>query len=141
MELDRFNALKDSLYTNSASAESLARYNAEFGNEWLQQQNAAERNAKRNAIVLGTIIAILLLLVLTAFVWWMMRRRQRRQSAINQQLSVNIEELHKKYDELSVRYDKALWTSSEDNALHEGLSPADREFLGESGRILSTNIS
>ena len=56
---------------------------------------------------------LLLLLVLTAFVWWMMRRRQRRQSAINQQLSVNIEELHKKYDELSVRYDKALWTSSE----------------------------
>ena len=129
MELDRFNALKDSLYTNT-SAKSLARYQAEFGNDWLIQENQAERLAKRN-VMSASVVVILLLLVLTAFVWWMMRRRQRRQSAINQQLSVNIEELHKKYDELSVRYDKALWTSSEDMA-RKDLSPFDREFLEKS---------
>lgn len=129
MELDRFNALKDSLYTNT-SAKSLARYQAEFGNDWLIQENQAERLAKRNLMSVSVVV-ILLLLVLTAFVWWMMRRRQRRQSAINQQLSVNIEELHKKYDELSVRYDKALWTSSEDMA-RKDLSPSDREFLEKS---------
>jgi AraC-like DNA-binding protein len=129
MELDRFNALKDSLYTNT-SAKSLARYQAEFGNDWLIQENQAERLAKRN-VMSASVVVILLLLVLTAFVWWMMRRRQRRQSAINQQLSVNIEELHKKYDELSVRYDKALWTSSEDMS-RKDLSPFDREFLEKS---------
>jgi len=137
IELERFNELKDSLY-NSASAESLARYNAEFGNEWLQQQNAAERNAKRNAIVLGTIIAVVLLL-LSALVWWMMRRRQRRQSEINQQLSANIEELRQQYRQLSVHYDNALATGK-DNALPDGLSPADRAFLEKTVESINEHI-
>ena len=137
IELERFNELKDSLY-NSASAESLARYNAEFGNEWLQQQNAAERNAKRNAIVLGTIIAMVLLL-LSAVVWWMMRRRQRRQSEINQQLSANIEELRQQYRQLSVHYDNALATGK-DNALPDGLSPADRAFLEKTVESINEHI-
>ncbi|MBR1447945.1 MAG: tetratricopeptide repeat protein [Prevotella sp.] len=34
-QLDRFNDLKDSIYSNT-SAERLAKYNAEFGNDWLQ---------------------------------------------------------------------------------------------------------
>jgi len=137
IELERFNELKDSLY-NSASAESLARYNAEFGNEWLQQQNAAERNAKRNAIVLGSIIAVVLLL-LSALVWWMMRRRQRRQSEINQQLSANIEELRQQYRQLSVHYDNALATGK-DNALPDGLSPADRAFLEKTVESINEHI-
>ena len=39
MELDRFNDLKDTLY-NQATAERPARYNAECGSGWLQQENA-----------------------------------------------------------------------------------------------------
>lgn len=128
IELDRFNDLKDSLY-NSASAESLARYNAEFGIDWLQQENAAERAAKNNAIVMGSIIAVVLLLF-AVFIWWKMRRRHRRQTEINQELSQNIEELREKYKELSVRYDNAIHTSGDDDALsRQDLTPADREFL------------
>lgn len=134
IELDRFNALKDSLYTNT-SAKSLARYQAEFGSDWLRQENQAERLAKRHAMGVAVVI-IVLLLVLAAFVWWAMFRRQRQQTAVNQQLSVNIEELHKKYDELSVRYDKALWTSSEEMA-HKDLSPSDREFLEKTLNVIN----
>ena len=137
IELDRFNELKDSLY-NSASAESLARYNAEFGNEWLQQQNAAERNAKRQAIVLGTVVALALLLF-SVVGWWMMRRRQRRQSEINQQLSANIEELRQQYRQLSVHYDNALATGN-DNALPDGLSQADRTFLEKAVESINEHI-
>ena len=137
IELDRFNDLKDSLY-NSASAESLARYNAEFGNEWLQQQNAAERNAKRQAIVLGTVVAVVLLFF-SAVGWWMMRRRQRRQSVINQQLNANIEELRQQYRQLSVHYDNALATGN-DNVLPDGLNPADRTFLEKTVESINEHI-
>lgn len=137
IELDRFNELKDSLY-NSASAESLARYNAEFGNEWLQQQNAAERNAKRQAIVLGTVV-VLVLLLFSGVGWWMMRRRQRRQSEINQQLSANIEELRQQYRQLSVHYDNALATGN-DNVMPDGLSPADRTFLEQTVESINEHI-
>lgn len=126
IELDRFNALKDSLY-NNASAESLARYNAEFGNDWLQQENEAERAAKHNVMIVAA-VAIVVLLLLSAFIWWLMRRRQRRQTAINQQLSANIEELREKYKELSVHYDHAMVTGYTDEQ-RENLAAADRDFL------------
>ena len=137
VELDRFNELKDSLY-NMASAESLARYNAEFGNDWLQQQNEAERMAKRN-VFLTAIVAICVLLLLSAFIWWLMRRRQRRQTVINQKLSENIEELREKYKELSVRYDNALVTGVSDEQ-RENLAAADREFLEKTVDVINEHL-
>ncbi len=126
LELERFNELKDSLYTN-ASAKSLARYNAEFGNDWLKKEKDAERTAKRNVMV-AALAVIIVLLLLAALGWWLMRRRQHHQTAINQGLSADIEELREKYKELSVRYDKALVTSSGEGQREE-VSAADREFL------------
>ena len=93
-ELDRFNDLKDSIYSVT-TAESLAHYNAEFGNDWLQVENHAERQARQRAIVIGVVIA-LLLAALTAAVWIVMRRRNRKQSRINEQLSTDIEQLREK---------------------------------------------
>ena len=79
MELDRFNDLKDTLY-NQATAESLARYNAEFGSDWLQQENEIQRARTRIAILCG-IGGMLLLAVL---VWIYMRRRMKlREAALN----------------------------------------------------------
>ena len=54
-QLDRFNDLKDSIYSNT-SAEKLAKYNAEFGNDWLQIENHEQRRAKLLAIVAATAI-------------------------------------------------------------------------------------
>ena len=78
-ELNRFNFLKDSLYS-SESAEALARLNAEFGNDQLTMENEQVRNARTR----DRIIAVALLLLLAAAAWWVIRRqRQRQQQHIN----------------------------------------------------------
>lgn len=126
MELNRFNDLKDSLYTN-ASAESLARYSAEFDNDWLQKEREAERSAKHR--IAGIAIGVILLLtLLAAAIWWVMSRRHKRQTKINEQLTANIGELREKYRQLSLEYNQAM---AEQRAQEqpEQLNPADREFL------------
>ncbi len=78
IELDCFDLLKDSLYSHS-TAEALSRYNAEFGNKQLQQENEAVRSAHRRTIV----FAILLLALVMAGAWWLVRRiRQREKERI-----------------------------------------------------------
>ena len=120
-QLDRFNDLKDSIYTNT-SADRLAKYNAEFGNDWLQIENHAERQAKMRAII--TAVAAFLLAL---GIWLFMRRRHQQQERINEELSEHIKELREKYDILNEHYDNAISTSSQDN--REELMGADREFL------------
>lgn len=88
LELNRFNFLKDSLYSH-ASAESLARYNAEFGNDWLHKENEAQRARNRYLLVGGVVLA----LVLALAVWLVMRRRMRRREA---SLQAIIKELRQK---------------------------------------------
>lgn len=128
VELDRFNDLKDSLYTD-ASAESLARYNAEFGNEWLKKENEAERAAKRWSIITGVVIAIALLL-LAIGVWWVMSRRHKRQRRLNEELTADINALREKYRQLSIDYDQMLENREGDNE-KETLNEADKEFLNK----------
>lgn len=121
-QLDRFNELKDSIY-NNVSADKLAMYNAEFGNDWLKLENHAERRAKLWAIA----IAVLAMLV-AGVVWLMMRCRHQRQSRINAELSARIKELSEKYDVLSEHYDNAINTSGSRDDSAE-LNSSDREFL------------
>lgn len=120
--LKRFETLKDSLY-NNVSAEKLAKYNAEFGNDWLQIENHEERLAKLRAIALSVLIALAAVVI-----WWLMRRRQQRQSRINAELSEHISELSRKYDLLSEHYDNAIASSTERDDNTE-LNVSDREFL------------
>lgn len=78
IELDYFDLLKDSLYTHS-TAESLSRYNAEFGNDQLTMENKAVRKAHLRTII----IAIVVLLVVLLLAWLMICRiRQREQKRI-----------------------------------------------------------
>ena len=126
MELNRFNDLKASLYTN-ASAESLARYSAEFDNDWPQKEREAERSAKHR--IAGIAIGVILLLtLLAAAIWWVMSRRHKRQAKINEQLTANIGELREKYRQLSLEYNQAM---AEQRAQEQTgqLNDADREFL------------
>ena len=120
--LKRFETLKDSLY-NNVSAEKLAKYNAEFGNDWLQIENHEQRRAKLWAIAIAIIAALL-----AAGTWWLMRRRQKRQQLINEELSARIKELSEKYDVLSEHYDNALALSDKHEDTTE-LTDSDREFL------------
>ena len=87
-ELNRFNFLKDSLYS-SESAEALARINAEFGNDQLTIENEQVRKARTR----DRIIAIALLLLLAAAAWWVIRRQRHRQQQHINKLVREIERL------------------------------------------------
>ena len=138
-ELDRFNALKDSLY-NQATAESLARFRAEFDTDELRSEREAEREAKQRAIAIG-IAATLLLLLLAAVIWYAMRRRNRRQNEINQQLSADISELRREYRQLQIHYDNALATKTAEGDEPETLKPADRDFMEQVVNIVNEQIN
>lgn len=87
-ELNRFNFLKDSLYT-SESAEALARMNAEFGNDQLTMENERVRSARTR----DRLIAVALLLLLAAATWWFIRRQRRRMQQQVSKLMGEIERL------------------------------------------------
>ena len=87
-ELNRFNFLKDSLYT-SESAEALARMNAEFGNDQLTMENEKVRHDRTR----DRIIAVILILLLGAAAWWFIRRQRRRQQQHINKLVHEIERL------------------------------------------------
>lgn len=71
--LDRFNQLKDSLYSN-ATADALAKYHAAFDNDRLKAENEA---LHRNHYI-GIVIAVIILLVVIAVALWCVARIGRR---------------------------------------------------------------
>ena len=87
IELDYFDLLKDSLYTH-ATADALSRYNAEFGNDQLVQENQEVRSAHRRTII----IAIVVLLIVIALAWLIIyntrQREKRRIEALMQEISL-----------------------------------------------------
>ena len=105
--LDRFDLLKDSLRD---ATETLARINAEFGNDRLQQENAALTMANRRNIIIG--LALIACLLLAA---WLivahLRRRSRRQM---QGLIREIEQL---------RANKPAQAEAEPEAPQQGTEP------------------
>ena len=74
MELDTFDLLKDSLYSH-ATADALSRYNAEFSNDQLQQENQKVRSAYQRIII----IAIVAILLLSFIAWWFVRRAHQKE--------------------------------------------------------------
>jgi len=158
-ELDAFNALRDSIY-NNVSAECLAKYNAEFGNDWLQMENAEEREAKHWAILIG-ILATTLLLALLIVVWWVMNRRHHEQKDLNAHLTSDITQLRQSYRQLNIEYDHAMLAQSHEphkdyeayksDETHETdeankpsepmLSEADQTFLSKASEIANRLIN
>ena len=128
-QLDRFTSLKDSIYSNT-TAERLAKYNAEFGNDWLQIENHEQRRAKLWAILAAVIATILALTI-----WLLMRRRQKQEQQLNAELSGRIRELSEKYDILNEQYNNAIATDKQVDG--EGLSVGDRQFLEKTTNIIN----
>ena len=87
IELDRFDLLKDSLYTH-ATADALSRYNAEFGNDLLAQENQEVRSAQKRTII----TAIIVLLIVIALAWLIVynarQREKRRIEALMQEITL-----------------------------------------------------
>ncbi len=94
IELDYFDLLKDSLYTHS-SADALSRYNAEFGNDILQQENSEVRKKHQRTII----ISALLILFIALAAWLIIRYLRRKQRAQMQELVQEIEKLRSSLNE------------------------------------------
>ena len=80
IELERFDLLKDSLYSN-ATAEMMARYNAEFGLDQLKMEQQASHRRYVRYILIGVVLLVLLS-ILT--LWWMQRRYAKREQALQE---------------------------------------------------------
>lgn len=115
IELEAFNLLKDSLY-NQASAETLARYNAEFGVDELQEQNTSMRRWYTYIIIIG----IVLLLVAIAIVV--------RQTRLTRLQRKRLSEMTMTLDELRQRYEHTN-TSDENGQEQDQLTEQDKDFL------------
>lgn len=87
-ELNRFNEMKDSLYTHDA-AEALAHMSAELGIDQLQQQIDRERMTHLRDII----IAVVALAIVVILGWWLARRRQRAHQRRTAELLREIEHL------------------------------------------------
>ncbi|MBQ7683124.1 MAG: tetratricopeptide repeat protein [Bacteroidaceae bacterium] len=128
LALDRFDLLKDSLYS-SASAEAMARYNAEFGSEWLHKENEDLRTRTRMYVIIGIFLALLL----ACGVWGWMRRRMRRREAALRAVICELQRAasSKADDDSEPSGHSASSDDAEDAAVADnGLSPADRDFIG-----------
>ena len=121
LELERFDLLKDSLYNNGA-ADLLARYNAEFGNTKLTDENAKARHSR-------TIIIIICITLLTVAVVLLMM--QRRRSALQRR---RLNEVAMTLDELRKRYENACADKQQE------LSARDKDFLTRTMNIIAEQI-
>lgn len=115
IELEAFNLLKDSLY-NNASAETLARYNAEFGVDELQEENTSVRRSRIYIVIVG---AILLLVAIVLVI------RQRKLTTLQRK---RLGEVSMTLDELRQRYEN-LTASDENGNTDDVLSEQDKDFL------------
>ena len=120
IELDRFDLLKDSLYTN-ATAENLARYNAEFENDQLMQEIQEKQMAyKRNIIIAAIIAAFVLIVILIA-----VNRSHKQQQRRTEELTHEIELLKK----MLVAENSETEPKSEENLTITEESDSNKQFL------------
>lgn len=115
IELEAFNQLKDSLY-NQASAETLARYNAEFGVDELQEQNTSMRRSYTYMIIIGIVLLLMAIAIVV---------RQTRLTRLQRQ---RLSEMTMTLDELRQRYERTK-TSGENEQEQDQLTEQDKDFL------------
>ena len=121
LELERFDLLRDSLYNNGA-ADLLARYNAEFGNTRLTEENT--RAHRSLAIIVIVCIAVL---AVAGGVVVMLRRRAALQRRRLSEVAMTLDELRQRYEK--VHADK-----------QQELSARDKDFLTRTMNIIAEQI-
>ncbi len=118
-ELQRFNDLKDSIYSTT-SAESLARYNAQFGNDWLQLENHAQRRAYLWALAGIALVGLIAFLAIV-----MNRRSQLRNFQLNEKLQAVVAELNKERQE-KLRKEREKEEANKDSFLDQVTSTIEQ---------------
>ena len=117
--LERYHLLKDSLYAH-ATAEQLARFNAEFGRDELEKEKEMLTQRNHRLIWYGVvgIIAVFIGIIVS------MVLQRKRQKKINAQLSNMMEELN----EARMTTAQAQEAASEEEP-QEYLTKEDKQFL------------
>lgn len=126
IELEAFNQLKDSLY-NQASAETLARYNAEFGVDELQEQNTSVRRSRTYIIIIGVVLLLLAAVMIV---------RQRKLAALQRK---RLSEVTMTLDELRQRYEHAIANDKDEHKKDE-LTEQDKDFLTKTMNIVTEQM-
>ena len=138
IELDYFDLLKDSLYSH-ATADALSRYNAEFGNDLLQQENDEVRQAHQRTIIIA--IVVILLLVLIA--WWYVHRAHQKEQQHVAELMHEIELLRQSVhdgDTVSATSEETTATAQE-GSVESALSDDNRLFLRRLIEVVNEGFS
>lgn len=78
--LRRYSSMADSIHTSQLQ-EALGQANANFRNDELQEENAANRRTNR-IILAGSIVIIALLLLTALALWWASRQKSRSNRAL-----------------------------------------------------------
>lgn len=126
IELEAFNQLKDSLY-NQASVETLARYNAEFGVDELQEQNTSVRRSRTYIIIIGVVLLLLAAVMIV---------RQRKLAALQRK---RLSEVTMTLDELQQRYEHAI-ANDKDEKDQDELTEQDKDFLTKTMNIVTEQM-
>ncbi|MBQ3633516.1 MAG: tetratricopeptide repeat protein [Paludibacteraceae bacterium] len=117
--LERYHVLKDSLYSH-ATAEQLARFNAEFGREELEKEKEWLTRRNHRLVGIGTVAALAVLIAVAVSLVWL----RRRQTKINERLSSMMAELNN-----ARRVSAAVQETPDAEGNEEYLTQDDKQFL------------
>ncbi len=117
--LERYHVLKDSLYSH-ATAEQLARFNAEFGREELEKEKEWLTRRNHRLVGIGTVTALAVLIAVAVSLVWL----RRRQTKINERLSSMMAELN-----TARRVSAAVQETPDAEENEEYLTQDDKQFL------------
>ncbi len=135
IELDRFDFLKDSLYSHS-TAENLARFNAEFANDELKSENEQIRASHRRSMVLWVVVVCVLLWSAWLLLGLMRKRQQKRIEAL-------VEEIRKLREQASQKAveQEPSQVSDEQRALRKGPDSENLRPDGEKNEFLEKVVT
>ena len=117
--LERYHVLKDSLYSH-ATAEQLARFNAEFGREELEKEKEWLTRRNHRLVGIGTVAVLAVLIAVAVSLVWL----RRRQTKINERLSSMMAELNN-----ARRVSAAVQETPDAEENEEYLTQDDKQFL------------
>ncbi len=120
IQLERYNALKDSIYTKETQA-AISKYNAEYGNDRLQNDIRKAEYKHRVNIVFG----ILSLLLVLAMVFIILLTQRNRHLNRKKELQQEIDTLQQQNEQLNTWYQNALQSKKPETDMSEN----DKRFL------------
>ena len=129
IHLERYHLLKDSLYSH-ATAEQLARFNAEFGRDELEKEKEWLTRRNHRLVGIGAAAGIVVLIgILISLIWF-----RRRQTKINEQFTSMMAELNEARrssvpEPKEPETPETPETPEEPEEPVEYLTPEDKQFL------------